>query len=325
MDELIIGIDIGGTSVKIGFINHDAEIIYNWEIPTIKDNQGNTILEDIWSSITDKLEKQKRKNKIIGIGVGAPGFVNAETGFVYEAVNIGWRNFNLKAELQRLSNLPVFIENDANLAVLAENWKGSGNHAKDVLLITLGTGVGSGIIANGDILSGTNGTAGEIGHIIGDPNGYLCNCGRVGCLDTIASANGIVNQALAKVAEHPESSLASHYKKYGKLETKDIFNLAAAGDTISESVIDRTTDILGFMLASAAAIINPSRIIIGGGVSKAGKPLLSNIDKYFKKYSLPRISDCCEIKIAKLGNDAGIIGAAYLVKKNLNYDLFSMV
>ena len=314
----MIGIDIGGTTIKIGFINHDGKILYKWEIPTNIGNQGDSIVDDIWASITDRLSKQKNESEIIGIGVGAPGFVNQQTGIVYEAVNIGWKNFNLRDELQRLSNLPVFIGNDANLAALAENWKGSGNQSKDVMLITLGTGVGSGIIANGDILNGTNGTAAEIGHIIADPNGYPCNCGRVGCLDTIASATGIVRQAMDKIAEHPNSALASHYQKHGKLEAKDVFNFAQDGDIASESVINRTTDILGFMIGSAATIINPSQIIIGGGVSKAGEPLLEKIKKSLRKYTLPRINDCCEVKLAQLGNDAGIIGAAYLVKSNLN-------
>ena len=318
VDELMIGIDIGGTSVKIGLINLNGEIIYKWEIPTNKGNKGDSIVDDIWVSITETLSKQKNESDIIGIGVGAPGFVNRQTGIVYEAVNIGWKNFNLRDELHRRSNLPVFIENDANLAALAENWKGSGNHSKDVMFITLGTGVGGGIIVNGGIMSGTNGTAAEIGHVLVDPNGYACNCGRVGCLETIASATGIVRQAMDEVEHHPNSALASHYKQYGKLEAKDVFKLAQDGDITSENIINRTTDILGFVIANAAIIINPSQIIIGGGVSKAGEPLLSKIKKAFRKYALPRISDCCEVKLAQLGNDAGMIGAAYLVKSSLN-------
>lgn len=314
----MIGIDIGGTTVKIGLINHDGHIICNWEIPTNKDNKGTRIVHDIWTSITGTLSKQKIENEILGIGVGAPGFVNRDTGVVYEAVNIGWENFNLQKEFKKLSDLPVFIENDANLAVLAENWKGSGNQSKDVMLITLGTGVGSGIIVNGDIVSGVNGTAAEIGHIIADPNGYPCNCGRVGCLDTIASATGIVRQAMEVIVKYPNSALAARYNENKKLEAQDVFELAKNKNQESESVINRTTDILGFMIGSAATIINPSKIIIGGGVSKAGESLLSKIRMSFNKYTLPRISNDCELELAQLGNDAGIIGAAYLVKSNIN-------
>src|SRR5699024_8648389 len=144
-------------------------------------------------------------------------------------------------------NLPVFIENDANLAALAENWKGSGNHSKEVMFITLGTGVGGGIIVNGDIMSGTNGTAAEIGNVLVDPNGYDYNCGSVGCFETIASATRIVRQAMHEVADHPNSALDSHYNQYGKLEAKHVLKLAQHRDIASENIINRTTDILGFV------------------------------------------------------------------------------
>jgi len=318
VDELIIGVDIGGTSVKIGLINHDGEIVYKWEIPTNKDNQGRGIVDDIWNSITETLSKQNIASDIIGIGVGAPGFVNRKTGIVEEAVNIGWKNFELRDAFHKLSHLPVFIENDANLAALAENWQGSGEQSKDVMFITLGTGVGGGIIVNGEIMNGVNGTAAELGHILVDLNGSPCNCGRTGCLETIASATGIVRQAMDEVTNNSNGALASFYKQHSKLEAKDVFNLAQEGDMASENIIDKTMDVLGLAIANTAVIINPSQIIIGGGVSKAGEQLLSKINRSFKKYALPRISECCELRLAELGNDAGIIGAAYLVKKSLN-------
>ncbi|MBS4206643.1 ROK family glucokinase [Bacillus sp. FJAT-50079] len=314
MSETIIGIDIGGTTVKIGFLNMQGDIIHKWEIETNKERQGFYIIDEIWNSVSSKITEFQITN-ILGIGVGAPGFVDKTTGIVYEAVNIGWKDFELGKELEKRSGLPVYVENDVNLVALAENWMGSGNKAKDLIAITLGTGVGSGVIANGEILNGMNGTAGEIGHIIADPEGYACNCGRVGCLDTIASATGIVNQAMDKIAENPESGLAALYHKQGILDAKDVFDLAKKGDTISESVINRTADILGFLIANAATMINPSKIIIGGGVSKAGEQLLQPVTRAFQKYSLPRISDKCTIEIAKLGNDAGMIGAAYLVEQ----------
>jgi len=318
VDELIIGVDIGGTSVKVGLINYDGEIVYKWEIPTNKDHQGRGIVDDIWNSITETLSKQNIGKRIIGIGVGAPGFVNRKTGIVEEAVNIGWKNFELRDAFHHLSDLPVFIENDANLAALAENWQGSGEQSEDAMFITLGTGVGGGIIVNGEIMNGVNGTAAELGHILVDLNGSRCNCGRTGCLETIASATGIVRQSMDEVSNNPNGALASHYKRHGKLEAKDVFNLAEDGDMASENIIDKTMDVLGLAIANTAVIINPSQIIIGGGVSKAGERLLSKINRSFKKYALPRIIECCELRLAELGNDAGIIGAAYLVKKGLN-------
>lgn len=318
MDELIIGVDIGGTSVKIGLINYDGKIVYKWEIPTNKDHQGRGIVDDVWNSITETLSKQNIGKRIIGIGVGAPGFVNRKTGIVEEAVNIGWKNFELRDAFHHLSDLPVFIENDANLAALAENWQGRGEQSEDAMFITLGTGVGGGIIVNGEIMNGVNGTAAELGHILVDLNGSRCNCGRTGCLETIASATGIVRQSMDEVSNNPNGALASHYKRHGKLEAKDVFNLAEDGDMASENIIDKTMDVLGLAIANTAVIINPSQIIIGGGVSKAGERLLSKINRSFKKYALPRIIECCELRLAELGNDAGIIGAAYLVKKGLN-------
>lgn len=318
MDEFIIGLDIGGTTVKIGLLNESGDRIEKWEIPTNNKNQGIYIIDDIWHSISKHLDAlQINKQSILGIGVGAPGFVDGKTGMVYEAVNIGWKNFELAEQLKEISSMPVFVENDANLAALGENWKGAGDQASDLILITLGTGVGSGVIANGAILKGRNGTAGEIGHIIVDPNGYPCNCGRIGCLDTIASATGIVHQAMDLIAEKPSSTLATYYHKNGNLNSKDVFYLAGKGDVLCEQIINRTANMLASTLASAAAIINPSKIIIGGGLSQAGNQLLNVITAYFQKDTLTRTSEVCDIKIAELGNDAGIIGAAYLVQQQL--------
>jgi len=312
LDEMVIGLDIGGTTIKIGLINRSGDIIEKWEIPTNKEEKGTYIVDDIWHSVASHLDELKvNHNDIIGIGAGAPGFIDSESGKVHEAVNVGWKNFELAAKLKEVSGLTVFLENDANIAALGENWKGAGERAKDLLVMTLGTGVGSGIIANGAILTGTNGTAAEIGHIIVDPDGYPCNCGRVGCLDTIASATGIVHQAMDQITAHPKSDLSAYYNKKGKIDSKDVFDLAAQGDNICKEIINRTGKILGAELARAAMLINPSKIIIGGGLSRAGDQLLHIIIKYFQAYALPRVSRVCEVKLAELGNDAGIIGAAY--------------
>jgi len=318
MTEMMIGLDIGGTTVKIGILNGSGSIIEKWEIPTNTANKGISIVDDISNSVTSKLASLKiDKKTLIGIGVGAPGFIDIPTGFVYEAINIGWKNFDLGGLLKERFHLPVFINNDANVAVLGENWKGAGNQSRNLIAVTLGTGVGGGIIANGKILDGVNGTAGEIGHITVEPGGYRCNCGLRGCLETIASATGIVRQAMDKIAEYPKSDLAEFYKEEESLTTKDVFELAGKGDHLCEQILNRTADVLGSVIANTGLIINPSMVLIGGGVSKAGKPLLDLINKAFVNYALPRVSDVCEMKIAELGNDAGIIGAAFLVKQKL--------
>lgn len=318
MGKKIIGIDIGGSTVKIGLLNANGDILDKWEITTHKINGGKSIVDDIWNSINNKLSAKQIQEKTLGIGVGAPGFVNQETGLVYEAVNIGWVNYELGKKMRDISELPVFVENDANLAALGENWKGAGNQERYLIVVTLGTGVGSGIIVNGSILSGHNGTGGEIGHIIVEPEGFDCNCGRVGCLDTVASAEGIVNQALDRIGDNSTSALANYLRNKRKITAKDIFDLAHQGDKLCKEVIDHTSELLGQALANAATLINPSKILIGGGVSKAGEQLLLPVEKVFQRHSLGRIGRSCEIKMASLGNDAGIIGAGFLVKQNLN-------
>lgn len=318
MEKVILGIDIGGTSIKIGIITENGDIQHKWEISTNINDQGSSIAKDIWMSIQDKLKEFNiSEDSLLGMGIGAPGFINVETGLVYEAVNIGWKNLNLVDQFRKWSDLPIYVANDANVAALGENWKGAGQLANNLIAVTLGTGVGGGIIANGTLINGENGTGGEIGHITVDPKGYSCNCGRKGCLETISSATGIVRQALDLIDKNPESTLAHHYQQVGEVTAKDIFDLAKKGDQLCEKVIHHTTDVLGFVIANIATVINPEKIIIGGGVSKAGDQLIKLIESNFEKYALPRISEICDITIAKLGNDAGMIGAAYLVKEKL--------
>lgn len=314
----MIGMDMGGTSIKFGLFTSDGELIHKWSIPTNIDNNGSAILDDSWNSMKSKLSEMNiSTDKALGIGVGIPGYVDSQTGVVHEAINIGWKNKLITEELEGLSGLPVFIENDANIAVLGENWKGAGNQAQHVIAVTLGTGVGGGVISAGKILNGTNGMAGELGHILIEENGAYCNCGNHGCLETIASATGIVRQAKEAISKYPESSLAKHYETNKKVTARDVFELAAEGDVAATSIVDRVSDVLGHTFANIGVILNPEKILIGGGVSQAGEPFVNRINSYFQHYALPRVKESCEIKLAELGNDAGIIGGAFLVSQNM--------
>ncbi|MFS0561921.1 ROK family glucokinase [Terribacillus sp. 179-K 1B1 HS] len=317
-DGLLVGVDIGGTTIKLAIIDDTSEIIEKWEIKTDKFEQGLHIPKQIWATIQSKLsELGIAKERIQGIGVGAPGFVVPRNGVIAEAVNVGWRDFPLSAELGVLSGLPVFIDNDANLAALGEVWKGAGAQQENIIAITLGTGVGAGLIANGHIINGINGTAGEIGHVTVEENGAPCNCGRKGCLETISSATGISRLATESAVEHPQSGLGKRLADNGQVSSKDVFELAAKGDEHAKGIVDRATTVLAHVLSNAAILTNPSRIIIGGGVSKAGDALIGPIKETFKKAALPRTTYECEIVPAQLGNDAGVYGAAYLVKQHL--------
>ncbi|MDP4163031.1 MAG: ROK family glucokinase, partial [Bacillota bacterium] len=192
-EKWLVGVDLGGTTTKLAFINLYGEIIHKWEIQTDNTDNGKNITINIAKAIDLKLEElDQEKSRLLGIGMGAPGPVNYATGVIYNAVNLGWHdNYPLKDMLEVETSLPAIIDNDANCAALGEMWKGAGNGAKDIVCVTLGTGVGGGVIANGDIVQGFSGAGGEIGHITSMPiGGAPCNCGKTGCLETIASATG---------------------------------------------------------------------------------------------------------------------------------------
>lgn len=318
-DKWLVGIDLGGTTIKLAFITYEGEIIHKWEIKTNTSEQGVYITQDIARTLDEKLtELGQVKSKLAGIGIGAPGPVNLSSGVVYETVNIGWKDYPLEKLLEEATGLPVSVDNDANVAAIGEMWKGVGAGATDLVCITLGTGVGGGVIANGQIVQGISGAAGEIGHItVIAEHGAPCNCGKTGCLETIASATGIVR--LAKEAlqnSEKQSLLRDIWKKNGTITAKDVFD-AAKTDELAISVIETMTFHLGLSIANIANTLNPEMVVIGGGVSRAGELLLSSIQKNFVKFAFPRVAKSTKLAIATLGNDAGVIGSSWLAKKKL--------
>jgi glucokinase len=321
-EKWIAGVDLGGTTTKIAFVTMDGEIVDKWEIPTDNSNEGQNITSNMANSIEEKLlELGQSKNSLAGVGMGAPGPVNYQTGVILNAVNLGWQdNFPLQASLEAATGLPAVIENDANCAALGEMWKGAGNGAKDVVCVTLGTGVGGGVIANGNIVHGVNGAAGEIGHITAIPfGGAPCNCGKTGCLETVASATGIVrlaNEELAK--EGADGELAKKRVESGKITAKDVFDCARNGDALAMNVVETVSFHLGFALAAVANTTNPEKIVLGGGVSKAGAILLDAVNESFAKFAFTSVRESTKLALATLGNDAGVLGAAWLIKNKLN-------
>ncbi|WP_283153987.1 ROK family glucokinase [Guptibacillus hwajinpoensis] len=318
-EKWLIGVDLGGTTIKLSFLDFYGEIISKWEIPTDKSEAGRHITTHIARAIDDKMEEMNvSRKKFSGIGMGAPGFIEMDSGFIYHAVNIGWRDFPLKDKLEVETGLPVIIDNDANIAALGEMWRGAGDGARDLLCVTLGTGVGGGIITNGTIIHGTNGMAGEIGHITSIPDGGAqCNCGKTGCLETVASATGVVRIAMEKLMSHHDSVLYHIYQEKNEITSRDIFEGAEAEDPYAVEVVNNVSFHLGLAIANLANSLNPSKIVIGGGVSKAGEALLTPLKKQFEKYALPRVREGADFAIATLGNDAGVIGGAWLVKTKL--------
>lgn len=312
MKRIGIGVDVGGTSVKTGLFREDGEILYKWEVPTRREEAGRYILEDVAVSILSVLkEKNINMEAVIGAGLGVPGPVLPD-GRVAVCVNLGWRNMNPQRELGRmLGGLPVLSGNDANVAALGEMWKGGGKGYSDIVMITLGTGVGGGVIIDEKIIAGKHGLAGEIGHIhIRDGEKEVCNCGGRGCVEQVASATGIAREARRKLAA---VDTPSRLHEFGaQVTAKHVLDAAKAGDQLALEVVETVGRYLGLLMAQLSMTVDPQMFVIGGGVSKAGRFLIDVIEKYYVEYT-PISENKAVIGLAELGNDAGIYGAAKLI------------
>ena len=306
-----VGVDIGGTTVKIGIFEESAKLLTKWEIPTVTANGGKQIVPDVAKSVLAKLaEMGIDKNDVIGLGVGAPGAVD-ENGYMGGgAVNLGWEPFNLKETFEaELQGIKVKGANDANAAAFGEMWQGGGRGYSDVVAVTLGTGVGGGIIVNGKLLAGATGAGGEIGHIhLEDDEPDTCGCGGHGCLEQYASATGIVRLAKRRLAQDDAPSVL----RDSEISAKTVFDAVKAGDKVAIEIAEKFGYYLGKGLAAVANVVNPQIFVIGGGVSKAGEVLIPYIEPSFRKYAFPPCRGA-KFALAQLGNDAGIVGAAGMV------------
>ncbi|MCI8531550.1 MAG: ROK family glucokinase [Lachnospiraceae bacterium] len=309
MKNYCFGIDVGGTTVKMGLFQTDGQLVEKWEIPTRTEEGGKAILPDIAAYAMAKLvEKDISREDVAGIGIGVPGPIDAD-GVVPHTANLGWGYKEVTKELSELTGVTCKGGNDANVAALGEMWKGAAAGHRSGVMVTLGTGVGGGIIIDGRIVVGTNGAGGEIGHIhVDDSIPWLCGCGNQGCLEQVASANGIVR--LAKWMQETEAK-----ETVLDLETmtaKEVWDAVKDGDAFACEVAERFGKYLGLALANIASTVDPEVFVIGGGVSKAGPVILDYIKKYYLKYTFKGCRDA-EFVLATLGNDAGIYGSAKLV------------
>ena len=310
MAEFGFGVDLGGTTVKLGLFGVEGNILDKWEIPTRKENQGAYILGDIAEALNKKLEERNiPKYNVAGVGMGVPGPIK-DDGTVMKCVNLGWDIYNVAEELSKLMDLPVKVGNDANMAALGESWQGGGKGFKNVVMVTLGTGVGGGIIVDGKMIAGTNGAGGEIGHItMNTEETASCGCGKKGCLEQYASATGIVNSAKKLLAS---SDKPSALRELDEVTCKDIFDCAKANDELAKELVESLGKNLGLALAHISCVVDPEVFVIGGGVSKAGDILLEVIQKYYVQYAF-HASRNTKFALAKLGNDAGMYGGAKLI------------
>ena len=310
MKKYGFGVDIGGTTIKMGFFETTGNLIDKWEIKTNTENKGESILSDVAQSIDNKLAQEGiSKDDVQGVGSGVPGPVTSD-GVVNRCVNLGWGVKNVQEELSSLTGLKVKVGNDANVAALGEMWQGAAKGSKDVIVVTLGTGVGGGIIVDGKIVAGATGAGGEIGHItVNEAEIEPCNCGQYGCLEQYASATGIVRMAKRKLAKSDE---ATTLRNMEDLSAKIIFDEAKSGDEIAKGLVDELGKILGSALSNIACVVNPEVVVIGGGVSKAGTILTDVIKKYFIETSFLACKDA-KFVLAELGNDAGIYGCVQMI------------
>lgn len=309
--KYIYGIDVGGTTVKLGLFQEDGSLVEKWEIPTRKENGGAHIIEDIGAALKENIEAHKiQTDQLIGAGVGVPGAV-LSLKKVNECVNLGWGQVDVAEELGKLLGCPVKVTNDANVAALGELWVGAAKDYRSAVMVTLGTGVGGGMIVDGQIINGSHGYGGEIGHMTVNPaETRKCNCGKTGCLELYASATGIVFETKkALKASDAETPL----KKMTDFSAKDIFDLAKGGDTFAAEQVDHLGEKLAMAFGNITLTVDPEVFVIGGGVSKAGTILLDAIKKHYGNYTFGAVKEGKFI-LASLGNDAGIYGAARLIK-----------
>ena len=304
-----VGVDLGGTTVKIGIFTENADIVSKWEIKTRKEENGKHILPDIAASVLEHLKKEGiGKDAVVGLGIGVPGAIQPD-GSVHSCVNLGWGKVMVKEEMEKLTGFPVYPANDANIAALGEMWQGGGKGCKNAVMVTLGTGVGGGIIVDDKSVVGTSGFGGEIGHMKMNMNETeTCGCGKKGCLEQYASATGIARMAKRILAETKEETIL---RGKGFVSAKDVFDAAKKGDKVALIIVDQVCDILALGLSYIACVCDPEAFIIGGGVSKAGKILTDTVQGHYVENVFGELKKT-KFVLATLGNDAGIYGGAKL-------------
>ncbi len=306
----VFGIDVGGTTVKLGLFKGDGTLFEKWEIKTRTENNGENVIPDIADSVKAKMkEKDIDKSQVMGIGVGVPGPVVNNTT-VLECVNLGWGYTNVSEVLGNLLGISVVLGNDANVAALGEMWQGGGRGSKSICMVTLGTGVGGGVVIDEKIVTGSHGAAGEIGHItVNIEETELCNCGKPGCVEQYASATGIVRLAKNLLNESKEPS---KLREYNKLSAKAIFDCAKEGDKLALELTDKFGQYLGLGLSFVASVVDPEVFVIGGGVSRAGNIIIDAVKKHYLKNVMKALKKT-KFELAELGNDAGMYGCAKMV------------
>ena len=313
MKEYAFGIDLGGTTAKIGLFTTSGALLEKWEVATDTSNAGEHILENLAAAVLGKMKEQSiQPEQVEGVGIGVPGPVLDSSIVPIVCANLGgWGERNVSAQLSGLlDGLKVLVGNDANVAALGEIWMGAAKGAKNAVMVTLGTGVGGGVVVNGQVIDGVHGAGGEIGHItVNRHETAVCGCGKRGCLEQYSSATGVVRCMKKLLDENPDTPCVLRGTEFA---AKDVFDAARNGDALAAREVDEMSDTLGMALANIASTVDPEAFLVGGGVARAGDVLFAPLNKHFQEYAF---KSCREtpIKQASLGNDAGIYGAVRLI------------
>ncbi|MDO3413111.1 ROK family glucokinase [Saccharibacillus sp. CPCC 101409] len=311
-ENVYVGMDLGGTTIKVGLCSESGVLLHTYEGPTGVADGPETVISNMEAYVRRVVEESSYSwEQLAGVGAGVAGFTNVRDGIIVMAPNIGLKDVPIRAILEERLGKPVRIDNDANVAALGEAWSGAGAGVENCVCYTLGTGVGGGIIINGGIYQGFSGMAGEIGHVavVPDLEAIQCGCGKMGCLETVSSATGIIRMAKEAVERGERTFIADA----SEITAKTVFDAAKAGDEVALRIVKRAAFYLGKSMAAFAAVLNPQSFIIGGGVSKAGEILFAPIRETFAQLTPEPLQKGVEIVPAVLGNDAGMIGAAGLL------------
>lgn len=311
---MYIGIDLGGTNIAGGLVNDDGVIIKKYSVPTHRERGSEVVINEIFS-VVEKLLEDQPESVVKGIGIGIPGIADPHTGEVIVCVNLNWYNVPLRAKLNEKVDLPIFIDNDATVAGVAEFTVAQKDRYKDAVMLTLGTGVGGGILIDGKVVSGHHGIGSELGHMIIGEGMYTCNCGRNGCLETFASSTAIIHYAKHLLKTHMDSLIMDYVAgDISLIDGEVIFNAARNGDVVAGAVIDRLVNYLSIGIMNIVSTIDPEIVVLGGGLSHAGDYLIDKVNAKLETLKYFKATDCAKVEIAKLKNDAGIIGAAMYAK-----------
>ncbi len=309
MQKYVVGVDLGGTKISAALSNLNGEVISQTTVPT-KAEEGEI---PVLNRIIDSIEKVIKDGAvgyedIKSIGIGSPGPLDAEKGTIIYTPNLPFKNFNLVDPIKNKFGVPVFLDNDANVAAIGEYMFGAGRGAKHIVFFTVSTGVGGGAVLNGKVYRGHTSNALEIGHMTVAPDGPRCNCGNIGCVEATSSGTAIAKRGQEAITSKVETSL----RKYDKITSYEVFTEAAAGDEVCKDIIDNALNYLGIAVANAVSIFDPEIIIIGGGVSKAGDIVFDTVRNVVNKRCFKSMAESVKIVPAGLGTDAGVIGAVAL-------------